>query len=193
MRTTATNPVDRSDKLELSLVGAIAQGDRAAFDTLFRRYHPQLFRFAFRLTSSYGLAEEVANDVLLVVWQNAASFRGGSRVSTWIFGIAYRCSLKALKRTKRKWRPIRDTDAVDAQATQRLEREDWIAYGIDRLPHKQKLTIMLVYYAGLTCEETAAITDVPVATVRTRMFHARKSMQAVLERAAVPAREKVSQ
>ena len=51
---------------------------------------------------------------------------------------------------------------------------------------KWALTVLLVYYAGLTCEETAEATGVPSATVRTRMFHARKKLQSALEKSAVP-------
>ena len=189
MRSTATKPGDGNDSAEQALVVRVARGDREAFDQLFRQYHPQLFRFAFRLTSSYGLAEEVSNDVMMVVWQNADSFRGDSRVSTWVFGIAYRCGLKGLRRRKFKWVPIRDTDAVDRHTDSRFERGDWIDRGIDGLPADQKLTVLLVYYVGLTCEETAEATGVPAATVRTRMFHARKKLKAALEKSAVPTRE----
>ena len=186
MNATATKPTRADDQAERQLVEHVARGDRDAFDQLFRRYHPQLFRFAFRLTSSYGLSEEVANDVLVAVWQSAASFRGESRVSTWIFGIAYRCSLKGLRRSKYKSVPLSEKDLIDAQSGTNIEREDWVDRAIDGLPAKQKLTVMLVYFAGLTCEETAAATDVPVGTVRTRMFHARKKLQTALEKSAVP-------
>lgn len=189
MRSTATRPDRGDDRAEQALVERVARGDREAFDQLFRQYHPQLFRFAYRLTSSYGLAEEVANDVMMVVWQSADGFRGDSRVSTWVFGIAYRCGLKGLRRRKFRWVPITDTDAVDRHADSRFERGDWIDRGIDSLPADQKLTVLLVYYVGLTCEETAEATGVPAGTVRTRMFHARKKLQAALEKSALPTRE----
>lgn len=190
MNATATKPDRGDDVQERGLVQRVARGDREAFDQLFGLYHSQLFRFAFRLTSAYGVAEEVANDVLMVVWQKAGEFRGDSRVSTWIFGIAYRCSLKALRRRKFRLVPIRDSDMVDRHADSRFERGDWIERAIDGLPAEQKLTVMLVYYAGLTSEETAEATGVPPGTVRTRMFHARKKLQAALEKSAVPTRDK---
>jgi RNA polymerase sigma-70 factor (ECF subfamily) len=189
MRSTTTKPDGANDRLERSLMKGVARGDRDAFDEVFRRYHPQLFRFAYRLTSSYGLAEEVANDVLVTVWQSAATYRGDARVSSWIFGIAYRCSLKGLRRIKYKSVALRNTDLVDHHADATIERDDWLGRAIDELPAKQKLTVMLVYFAGLTCEETAVATNVPVGTVRTRMFHARKKLQLSLGESAVPTRE----
>ncbi len=190
MRSTATKPRRGDDALERGLISRVAAGDREAFEQLFRRYHPQLFRFAYRLTSSYGLAEEVSNDVLLVVWQDAGGFRGDSRVSTWIFGIAYRCCIKGLRRRKFRWVPLRDVDIIDRHADSRVERDDWLDRAIGGLPAEQKLTVLLVYYVGLTCEETAEVTNVPAATVRTRMFHARKKLQAALEKSALPVRDK---
>lgn len=192
MRSTTTKPDSAKERLERSLMKGIARGDRDAFDEVFRRYHPQLLRFAYRLTSSYGLAEEVANDVLVAVWQSASTFRGDARVSTWIFGIAYRCSLKGLRRVKYKSVALSDKDLVDHQGGCNIERDDWLGRAIDELPAKQKLTVMLVYFAGLTCEETAEATNVPVGTVRTRMFHARKKLQLSLEESAVPTREQGS-
>ncbi len=68
----------------------------------------------------------------------------------------------------------------------RLEREDWIRQGINALPPKQKLTVMLVYFLGLTCEEAAGASGVPANTVKTRMFHARKNMKEHLIASGVP-------
>ena len=67
-----------------------------------------------------------------------------------------------------------------------LEREDWVRQSIERLPPKQKLTVMLTYFLGLTCEETATASGVPVNTVKTRMFHARQKMKRHLVASKTP-------
>ena len=69
-----------------------------------------------------------------------------------------------------------------------FEREDWVHQGIDALPPKQKLTVMLVYFLGLSCEEAANVTGVSVGTVKTRMFHARRKMKQHLVASSVPQR-----
>jgi hypothetical protein len=81
---------------EASLVGRIAAGDRRAFEMLYRAYFPRLARFLHRMTRNSALIEEIANDTMLVVWQKAATFNGSSKVSTWVFAIAYRRACKAL-------------------------------------------------------------------------------------------------
>ena len=172
------------DRHERQLLDRIAGDDRDAFDELFKVYHPRLFRFVFRMTASYRTADEIVNDILLVVWQSARTFRGDSKVSTWISGIAYRRSLRQLRKRKFTTVPISDDTAVDENSHKRIEREDWVRRGIDELPPKQRLTVMLVYYLGLTYEETAAATGSPVNTVKTRMFHARRNLREHLSQSA---------
>src|SRR5580700_8615754 len=76
------------------LLIAIAAGERRALEELYLGYHPRLARFLLRVTHRYENLEEIINDTFMMVWQNAAEFRGGSQVSTWIFGIVYRMALK---------------------------------------------------------------------------------------------------
>src|SRR5208282_4557304 len=83
---------------ELALLQRVAAGDRAAFESLYRCYFPRLTRFLGRVLQRPHTVEEVLNDAMLVVWRKAASFNGQSRISTWIFAIAYRRALKAIKR-----------------------------------------------------------------------------------------------
>ena len=175
-----------TNEQETALLVRVAAADREAFDALYGTYQPRIFKFVFRLTRSYGASDELTNDVLLTVWQDAARFRGDSRVSTWIFGIAYRKSLGFLRKRKLKLVPVLDRDLVDDESTRNLERQDWVQQGIERLPPKQRLTVMLVYFLGLSCEETAAVTRSPVSTVKTRMFHARRKLKDHLAESATP-------
>ncbi len=177
-----------SDKnaAEVLLLRGVADSDRGAFEKLFENYHARLFSFLFRMTRSHGAADELANDVLLTVWKDAGRFRGESRVSTWIFGIAYRQALTHLRKRNLKLVSIKDDDAAVGESDIQFEREDWVRQGIDALPPKQKLTVMLVYFLGLSCEETASAIGVPVGTVKTRMFHARRKMKQHLTASGVP-------
>jgi len=165
------------DAEDQRLLLRIADNDRDAFEELFNRYRRRLFTFLFRLTRSHGAAEELANDVLLTVWKDAGRFRGDSKPSSWIFGIAYRKALAHLRKRKFQLVPFVERDAGVDENGARLEREDWVRQGIDALPPKQKLTVMLVYFLGLSCAETAKVSGVPLSTVKTRMFHARQKMK----------------
>lgn len=182
----SNNTSEGASETERQLLQRVADRDREAFSILFAAYHPRLFKFVFRLTQSYNTADELVNDILLSVWQSAGRFRGDSKVSTWIFGIAYRQSLRRLARRKLHFVPLRDDMLVAEDVDGNIEREDWVRSGISRLSPKHRLTVLLVYYVGLSCEETAEVTGSPVSTVKTRMFHARRKLKHVLSDAAIP-------
>ncbi len=169
---------------DAALLRQVAAGDREALTDLYHRYHARLFKFTFRLTRSYSAADELVNDILLVVWQSADRFRGDSKVSTWIFGIAYRKAMRRLSSNRMKfigdgrWDETAQDDTADA------ETEDWIRHGLDALPPAQQMTINLVFFLGLSYTEIAQVMDCPVNTVKTRMYHARRKLRSILRNSA---------
>jgi RNA polymerase sigma factor (sigma-70 family) len=169
------------DDGELALLQRVAKKDRDAITELYRIYQARLFKFVYRLTNSYTAADELVNDIMLVVWRSAEDFRGESRVSTWIFGIAYRQSMRRMRRRQLKLWPQKDPDELASTGNRDLETEDWIRRGLDLLPAAQRLTMILVFYLGLSYTETARLTDCPVNTVKARMFHARRKLREFLE------------
>lgn len=171
----------QDDDAEAALLGRIAAGDRDALTALYARYHSPLFNFTFRLAGSHAAADELVNDIMLVVWRNARGFRGASRVSTWIFGIAYRQTMRRVSRRKPSLLPLPGREASVADDADTLETEDWVRRAIDTLPPEQKLTVMLVFYLGLSYPEVAEVADCPVNTVKTRMYHARRKLERQLK------------
>lgn len=176
----ADNDADGTDRL---LLQRMATGDRVALATLYRAYHGRLCRFLSRLTRRNDLIEEVINDCFWIVWQKADSFNGGSRVSTWIIGIAYRCGLKALRRHGDE--PIGEAGVSEEQPPlfdpdEDRELRDWLGKAMQRLSADQRAVVELVYGAGHTLDEVAAIMQCPVGTVKARLFHARVKLRNVL-------------
>lgn len=169
---------------DLDLLRRIIARDRDALEELYTHYHRRLARFLTRLTSRYDVAEEVINDTLWVVWQRAGEFRGASAVSTWILGIAYRRTLTALRHVPVTLDPAeaerildhgRHTDPADT-----AEQRDLLDRAMATLPLEQRMVLELTYYLGHSCQEIAEITDCPVNTVKTRMFHARRKLRQLL-------------
>jgi RNA polymerase sigma-70 factor, ECF subfamily len=169
-----TLPPDHDNQL----LRAIGQGDRLALEELYLGYHRRLSRFLLRVTPRYENVEEIINDTFVVVWQHARDFRGASRVSTWIIGIAYRVALKSLRRDAGSpAQPAIDAIEPSTDPTQSAEMQDWIAQGLRQLPLEQRMTLELAYRMGHSVEEIAAITQCPVGTVKARMFHAREKLR----------------
>ena len=188
MRAEKVNPTQQEAKAadndrELALLRQVAQGDRQAFETLYSAYYRRLGRFLGRLTQRQELIEEAINDTFWVVWQKGSEFRGASLVSTWIMGIAYRCTLKTLRRaggaaTEPLSEDYEDTGTPELQAEQELR--DWVGKGLRHLPLEQRTTLELAYYMGHSCEEIGEIMECPVSTVKARMFHARVKLRNLL-------------
>jgi RNA polymerase sigma-70 factor (ECF subfamily) len=170
---------------EVLLVGRVAEGDAGAFESLYHAFYPRLRRFIERLTRRPQMVDEIVNDTMLVVWKKAGTYDLSSTVSTWIFAIAFRKSLKALKMLDE---PV-DADA-DAHANPEgrgpysmlLKREVKLLVGqaLDVLSAEQRAVVELTYYQGCGYREIAEIMNCPVDTVKTRMFHARRKLKAAL-------------
>src|SRR5262245_54983789 len=176
----------RSDERERALLAGVVRRDRADFEALYKLYHRPLERFLFRMSVSPEMAGEIINDTFYVVWSNAARFRGESRVSTWIMGIAYRRSLKALHRS-RSIAQLEDdeslaTSEIDDRTNVNRELEDWILQGLNELPSEQRVAVELVYYFGHSLEEIGEIMGCRASTIKARMFHARARLRSVLSR-----------
>lgn len=182
-----TSQVAGQDSEDLALLEGIAAGDREALTELYARYHARLFRFVYRLTRSHTAAEELVNDIMLATWRSAGTFRGDSKPSTWIFGIAYRQALKRMSRKRLSIASYLDVDRLPDGDTRSFEQEDWVQQGIGSLPPTQRLAVELVFYLGLSYDEVATVTDCPVNTVKTRMFHARRKLKEQLQASAVSA------
>ncbi len=172
-----------SDASDRVLLERMSQGDRAALGALYHGYHGRLCRFLSRLTRRVDVIEEVTNDTFWIIWQKAGEFRGESRVSTWILGIAYRCGLKALRqRGAEAVAASLDTDAGTPASHPDEDRElrDWLSKGLDRLSADQRVVVELVYGVGHSLEDVAVIMQCPLGTVKARLFHARVKLRNVL-------------
>lgn len=174
-------PPGHDDARDQLLVRRIAEGDRRALEELYHHYHRRLARFLTRVTARYELAEEIINDTLWVVWKGAADFRAASQVSTWIVGIAYRRALATMRHVS--VRPFLAGDFDETAGTDPapgIEQRRLLERALATLPLEQRLVLELTYFLGHSCEEIAAITETPVSTVKTRMFHARRKLRELL-------------
>ena len=185
MRTNQTKSA--MNEQELTLLRRVASQDRGALTELFLTYHSRLFKFVFRLTHSYTVADEMVNDIMLLVWQKADTFRGESKVSTWIFGIAYRQTMRRVTRKQIAISTAVDPSELPSDSNSSIEVENWIQHGLQALPAAQQIAVELVFFLGLSYKEVAEVTDCSVNTVKTRMFHARRKLKSFLAESAEPA------
>jgi RNA polymerase sigma-70 factor (ECF subfamily) len=186
-RSSQTVSGTSGEKTDEQLIGQIAAGDRRALGLLYGRHHVRVYRFLLRLSNNAANAEDLTSDVFLEVWKQAARFEGRSQVSTWMLGIARHKAMSALRR--RSAEPLDDEVAegivdgsADAEAMlQEQETVTAIRQALTQLSATHREIVDLVYYHGKSIAEVAEIVGVPEATVKTRMFYARKRLAALLD------------
>lgn len=170
---------------EARLLARIATRDLRAFEQLYRIYHPRLTRFLSNILRRPQLVEETLNDTLMVVWRRPEAYNGASKVSTWIFAIAYRTALKARARQDE---PVEDP-AADARPSLEAGPEQEVSQrqtqailwsAMAELSAEHRAVVDLTYFHEAGYREIAEILDCPVGTVKTRMLHARRRLKGLL-------------
>jgi len=170
---------------EAGLLARIAERDLKAFEELYRRYHPRLTRFLMNILRHPQLTEEALDDTMMVVWKRPEGFNGTSKVSTWIFAIAYRTALKARSRHDE---PVDDEGleqrpSGEAGAEQQLgqrQTQEILMRAMAQLSADHRAVVDLTYFHDVGYREIAEILDCPVGTVKTRMHHARRHLKTML-------------
>ena len=154
---------------------------------LFARHHVRVYRFVLRLVRNEATAEDLISDVFLDVWRQAGKFEGRSAVSTWMLSIARFKALSALRR-----RPEQELDEETAEriedqsddpetALAKKDKGAVLRQCLTALSAEHREIIDLVYYHEKSVEEAAEIVGIPEATVKTRMFYARKKLSELLK------------
>jgi RNA polymerase sigma-70 factor, ECF subfamily len=176
---------------DAALVHRIANGDREAMRSLFQRHKLQVYRFLLRLVGNAALADDLTSEVFLDVWRQSGRFEGRSTVSTWMLAISRNKAIATFRRNRSE--PLNETmgeTIEDTAGGPELEMENRdrgrFLHGILRdLPVKHREIIDLVYYHEKSVREVSMILGIPSATVKTRLFYARKRIVKLLNDARV--------
>ena len=179
-RRGATARSDPAD--DALLIARIAERDQRAFEALYRTYHARLTRFLINMTCRPHLVEEVLDDTMLVVWNRPERYNGASKVSTWIFAIAYRTALNALRRQDE---PMEDRHAQTRQSEEagpeqqigQRQIQAALLGAMGELSADHRAVVDLAYFHEIGYREIAQIMACPADTVKTRMFHARRHLK----------------
>jgi RNA polymerase sigma-70 factor, ECF subfamily len=176
-----------------SLIERIARRDQLAMRTLFARHRVRVYRFALRLVKDDALAEDVLSDVFLDVWRQAEKFEARAAVSTWLLAIT---RFKAISATRRSRRDVKLDDEMTATIPDPAEGPEltlqhasdakMLRHCLVMLSPAHAEIIDLIYYHGKSVKEVAEIVGISDATVKTRMFYARKKLAKLVQAAALP-------
>jgi RNA polymerase sigma-70 factor (ECF subfamily) len=183
----------RSDEI---LVARCQKGDKQAFELLIKKYQRRIFHLIYRITQDPAVVESLAQDVFLKAYRSISSFRGSSRFYTWLYRIAVNTSLSYIKKESvgenREKRVDYDLDtsnlAVDSMKIEDPEellmRKEFFRHlvgSLRRLPEELRTAVILREFTGLNYEEIAEVMEIPLGTVRSRIFRARSRLREMLE------------
>ncbi|WP_107654353.1 RNA polymerase sigma factor [Nocardia suismassiliense] len=169
-----------------ALLAAVARGDQAGLRALYERHAPAMLRVVRRMTTQSGVAEEILQETWLAVWRSAGSFRGESSARGWLFGVAKRQAHNQLRKSVLATVDLEDTPeicdetgTVEDVVLANAARAD-LAAAVRDLPEHLRDVLLLVLVDDLAYPDVAAILDIPVGTVKSRMSHARKRLALAL-------------
>lgn len=163
------------------LLERVVRGDKKAMQRLYLRHHDSVYGFILGRGSDADTAKDVVHDAMLDVWRTAGNFRGASSVRTWIFTIARN---KFVDRVRGEARltfveqvpethdetPDVETVIMTAQDASRVQA------CIKNLSAMQQTVIRLSFFEGMSYDEIAKIEEVPLGTIKSRVFHAKQMM-----------------
>lgn len=177
-------PYDDHDP-DWMLIRAMADGDIRALNELYARHGPMLLGYLTARVSNRQLAEELLQDVMLAVWEHAATFEARAKVTTWMLTIARNRAINATRRKKLPVINLQDVfvssdDTGPLEAAERQDKQEAVRAAIEQLPEGQREVLVLTFYHQLTGPEIAGVLDISEGTVKSRLFRAKDNLKGLL-------------
>lgn len=176
-------PSEQPDILaDAARMAAIAGGDAAAFEAAARAHSPRLVSLGASLLGNRAEAEEVAQEALLRLWQQAPRWQPKARISTWLHSVAYRLSIDRLRR-RRPGAPVSeiedmpDDNPSPEDALLHRQRASLIDAALDRLAPRQRAAVVLAHGRGLGQAEAAAILGMSEDAYESLLARARRRLK----------------
>lgn len=178
--------MELDNETAVGLLQKIAQGNEGAMRELYMGFSRKVYAFALNQLRNPTEAEEIVVETLHEVWRHPTRFRGESKFSTWLLGIARHKILDTIRarhpqHEELDYEELGETLASDEPDAFELlaqrQRREGVRKCMDKLPEEQRVCMHLVFYEGLSLGEIAEVQACPENTVKTRLFHARQKIK----------------
>ena len=195
------NPTGLISSEEAALVAAVLAGNKDAFRRLIHQYERLVVAMVYKMVVQREDAEDLCQDVFLKVYEKLPSFRFGSKLSTWIGSITFNTCVSFLRKKKPVLlhdlkNPGPENEDIDGdtglwmkdaangpeESLLYKEREALLAKGFDRLTVIQRTILLLFHQAGMSLQEIVTVTALPLSTVKSHLFRARKQLKADMDK-----------
>lgn len=185
----ARPPGDPED--DRSLVSRVVGGDTGALEALYGRYGAPCYGLARRILADEQLAQDVVQEVFLVLWRDAGRFDAGrGSFSSWLLSMTHHKAVDAVRREENLRKRRTAAEVLEEREAPQPGPDDaaWTSLRSERvrvalaeLPHAQREALVLAYFGGYTQREIAGLTATPLGTVKTRMLAGMRRMRDGLE------------
>ncbi len=179
---------------ETELVSSARKGDRTSFDLLVRRHYTLVYNTAYRILGDASTAEDATQAAFIRAFRSLPRFRGSSAFSTWLYRIVSNVCLDTLRARKDNVtsidvafdgedsheRPLPDSDTEPAAVFEQTERQRAVHRAISVLSEDHRMVLVLYDISGFSYEEVAAILEMPLGTVKSRLNRARIALKDIL-------------
>ena len=170
---------------ERELIRRAQQGETAAFETLVQQHAPFVYNLALRTLNDAHEAEDMAQETFVRAWQALPQFQARAQFRTWLYRIVTNLCYNRLPHLKTELAALDPAEEVVlSDGRQAVERElltaelrQQIFTAIDNLPQSYRLLVTLRHLQGLSYQEIAEVTEMPLGTVKTGIFRARQMLQ----------------
>ena len=173
---------------DTDVVKASQHGDQIAFALLVQRHQHRVFALSVRMLQDPEEANEATQEAFLAAWQGLPAFRGDALFSSWLYRITYHCCVRVLDLRKREHllqevmqaEQTRSEMGKEQQAMQNIERhdqQDMLQKNLEHLPAKYRMVLRLRYLQDRTYEEMADILAMPIGTIKTHLFRAKRLLK----------------
>ena len=174
---------------ELLVERCVRGQDRLSFRVLYRRYQQRVRQMLYQLCDPMNI-DDVVQEVFLRAWKGLPKFRQDAQFSTWLYRIAWnvgsdRRQTLAQERSRLHTIAYQVADRHDDPDVMQLHYQDLVRKGLSVLSDEHRAVLVLHDLEELPQKEVAAILEIPVGTVKSRLFHARSGMRKFLEAAGI--------
>jgi len=167
------------------LLKQISKKDEAAFHKLYEKTNKMVYFYLFRLTKNEHVAEEVMIETFTQVWKSAKTFKGQSKVTTWIIGIARNMAMKEFKNIKKHGshddindcKHISDNGFIPSDFS---DKKEVVLKGLDKLSLKHREILDMFFFCEMSYNDIAYALRVSLNTVKSRIFYAKKELKKIL-------------
>lgn len=172
------------------IINQIIEGDTSAFSTLVDRYKDMVFALALRMLKNREEAEEVAQDTFIKVYKSLTKFKGDSKLSTWIYKVAYNSCLDSIKKNKKYQANVPVDDITMPQIKTmnnaldgilEAEKSQLIQDCLKQLPSEDSFLLTLFYFEEQSLEEISKVVGITPNNVKVKLFRSRKKLASILK------------